>query len=102
MNQNKVILETVEGIRTMMDLLRKSVEAIDEAEAIRGIQSGVIQETVEINEDIAGRIHSENEEFANIADMVQSNKEEIQELSEQVETINSMVEELEKLLVAEP
>ena len=102
MNQNKVILETVEGIRTMMDLLRKSVEAIDEAEAIRGIQSGVIQETVEINEDIAGRIHSENEEFANIADMVQSNKEEIQELSEQVDTINSMVEELEKLLVAEP
>lgn len=87
MEQNQVILKTV--------------EAIDEAEEIRRIQNGVIQGTVEINEDIAGRIHSENEEFTNIADMVQSNKEEILELSQQVGTINSMVEELEKLLVTE-
>lgn len=101
MNQNKVIQETVEGVRTMMDLLKKSVEAIEEAENIRGIQRGVIQGTVEINEDIAGRIHSENEEFTNIASMVQNNRKEIMELSTQVETINSMVEELEKLLVAE-
>lgn len=101
MEQNQVILKTVEGIRTMINLLKKSVEAIDEAEEIRRIQNGVIQGTVEINEDIAGRIHSENEEFTNIADMVQSNKEEILELSQQVGTINSMVEELEKLLVTE-
>ncbi len=101
MNQNKVIQETVEGVRTMMDLLKKSVEAIEEAEDIRGIQRGVIKGTVEINEDIAERIHSENEEFSNIASMVQNNREEIMELSSQVDTINSMVEELEKLLVTE-
>lgn len=101
MNQNKVIQETVEGVRTMMDLLKKSVEAIEEAEDIRGIQRGVIKGTVEINEDIAERIHSENEEFSNIASMVQNNREEIMELSNQVDTINSMVEELEKLLVTE-
>ncbi len=101
MNQNKVIQETVEGIRTMMDLLKKSVEAIEEAENIRGIQRGVIQGTVEINEDIAERIRSENDEFTNIASMVQSNREEIMELSGQVDTINSMVGELEKLLVTE-
>lgn len=64
-------------------------------------QNRVIQETVEINEDIAGRIQSENEEFTNIASMVQSSREEIMELSGQVDTINSMVEELEKLLVTE-
>ena len=101
MDQNKVIQETVEGVRTMMDLLKKSVEAIEAAEDIRGIQRGVIRGTVEINEDIAGRIHSENEEFANIASMVQGNRAEIMELSAQVETINSMVEELENLLVTE-
>lgn len=101
LSQNKVIMETVEGVRKMMDLLKKSVDAIEAVETIRGVQSRVIQGTVEINEDIAERIHTENEEFSNIASMVQSNSREIMELSEQVDTINSMVEELEKLLEGE-
>lgn len=33
MEQNQVILKTAEGIRTMINLLKKSVEAIDEAKA---------------------------------------------------------------------
>lgn len=98
LNQNKVIMETVKGVRTMMDLLKESVDAIEEAERIRGIQTSVIQGTVAINEDIAERIRSENEEFSNIASMVQNNASEILALSEQVDTINSMVEELENLL----
>ena len=65
------------------------------------MQSRIVQGTVEINEDIAERIHTENEEFSNIAGMVQNNSQEIMELSAQVETINSMVEELEKLLERE-
>ena len=32
MNQNKVIVETVEGIRKMLNLLKKSVEAIEQAD----------------------------------------------------------------------
>ena len=100
-NQNKVIMETVKGVRSMMDLLKKSVEAVESAEEIRGIQSGVIQGTVEINEDIAERIHMENEEFSNIASMVQNNSSEIIALSEQVDKINSMVEQLEDLLTLE-
>ena len=98
LKQNKVIAETVEGIRKMMDLLKKSVDAIAEADTIQGMQNKVIQETVEINEDIAQRIHLENEEFTNIAGMVQNSSKEILELSEQVEKINAMVEELETLL----
>ena len=98
LKQNKVIVETVEGIRKMMDLLKKSVDAIAEADTIRDMQNKVIQETVEINEDIAQRIHLENEEFTNIAGMVQNSSKEILELSEQVEKINAMVEELETLL----
>lgn len=99
MEQNKVIQETVEGVRTMMALLKKSVEAIKATEDIRRVWSDVIRGTVEINEDIAERIQSENQEFANITDMVQNSREEILELSAQVETINSMVGELEKFLV---
>lgn len=100
MKQNQVILETVKGVRLMMDLLKKSVDVIGEAESIRKIQTRVIQGTVEINEDIAARIHSENREFSNIAGMVRSNTKEIMELSGQVDNLNVMVEDLEILLDA--
>lgn len=98
LNQNKVIVDTVEGIRTMMELLKKSLEAIGQADSIRNEQSEVIRETVAINEDIAGSIESQNTEFGNIAEMVQSNAQNIVELSTQVENINHMITELEKLL----
>lgn len=100
MNQNQVILETVKGVRTMLDLLKKSVEVIGQAEEIREIQAEVIQGTVEINEDIAERIHSENEEFSHIAGMVQSSTVELGVLSEQVDNLNAMVESLERLMEA--
>lgn len=98
LNQNKVIVETVEGIRKMMDLLKKSVEAIRQADNIRDMQNKVIQETVAINEDIAQGIHTENEEFSNIAGMVQNNRGEVLALSNQVDNINNMIKELEELL----
>ena len=98
LKQNKVIVETVEGIRKMMELLKKSVDAVEQANHIRNAQNQVIQETVEINEDIAERIHTENGEFSNIASMVQSNSEEVVVLMEQVDKINSMIKELEELL----
>lgn len=98
MKQNRVITETVTGIRTMMELLKKSVAAIEEADRIQKMQNQVISETVEINEDIAERIDRENNEFFNITSMVQSSTEEITVLSEQVDTINDMINELENLL----
>lgn len=98
LEQNKVIAETVEGIRTMMELLKKSLKAVGQADSIRGEQSGVIRETVAINEDIAQSIVSENTEFGNIAEMVQSNAQDITALLNQVESINAMITELEKLL----
>ncbi|MBO5282209.1 MAG: hypothetical protein J6B43_03650, partial [Lachnospiraceae bacterium] len=98
LEQNKVIAETVEGIRTMMELLKESLKAVGQADSIRSQQSGVIRETVTINEDIAQRIVSENTEFGNIAEMVQSNAEDITALLNQVESINAMITELEKLL----
>ena len=96
--QNKVIVDTVKGIRTMMELLKKSVEAISQADNICYTQNKVIKETVAINEDIAKSIIKENSEFSNIAGMVQSNAEDVVVLSNQVDNINDMITQLEKLL----
>lgn len=98
LQQNKVIADTVDGIRTMMELLKKSVAAVEQAGNIREKQSDVIFETVKISEDIAERIQQEHEEFSNITAMVQNNTDEILGLSNQIEKINKMVEELEGLL----
>lgn len=99
MEQNKVIGETVNTVRTMMDLLKKSVDAVRQMDSLCGTQREVIQGTVAINEDIAQRIHTENEGFTNITSMVQSSSEEIMVLSKQIENINAMVGQLEELLV---
>ncbi len=96
--QNRLIGETVEGIRNMMDLLKQSAEAIKQTDAICTNQNAIIAETVSINEDITKCILNENDEFSNIAGMVQGNTEEIMVLSEQVDMINKMIKELEELL----
>lgn len=98
LKQNQLIIETVKGIRTMMELLKKSVDAIKQADDICFAQNKVIKETVEINEDIANSITRENAEFSNIAGMVQNNAEDILELSNQVDSINNMIMELEQIL----
>lgn len=98
LEQNYVIVETVKGIRNMMELLKKSVEANKQADKIREMQNQIIQETVVINEDIADRIQHENQEFANIASMVQSNTDEIMVLSDQVDNINGMIKALEEMM----
>ena len=98
LEQNKVIAETVQTVRTMMDLLKKSLNATEQMDSIRGIQNDVIHGTVTINEDIAQRIQAENEGFTNITSMVQNSSKEIVVLSKQIENINSMVGQLEELL----
>lgn len=96
--QNKLIDETVEGIRNMINLLKQSVEAIEQADVICVNQNNIISETVSINEDIAGCILNENKEFSNIANMVQGNTEEIAEISKQVEVIDHMISDMQALL----
>lgn len=96
--QNRLIGETVEGIRDMMDLLKQSVEAIKQADAIFTNQNDIISETVSINEDIAKCILNENGEFTNIAGMVQGNTQEIVEITNQIEVIDNMIGELKVLL----
>ena len=99
LKQNTVIIETVDGIRGMMGMLKNSVDAITQADKIREMQNQIIQETIVVNEDIAERIQQENSDFSNITSMVQGNTAEIMNLSEQVDNINNMIKDLEEMLV---
>lgn len=96
--QNQVVVETVEAIHGMMEQLKTTVSAVEQAVETGVVQKQVIRETVSINEDIAADIKQENEEFNNIADMLQNNVAEIKTMTSQVDTINTMVTELESLL----
>lgn len=96
--QNQVVVETVEAIHEMMEQLKSTVSAVEQAVETGVVQKQVIRETVSINEDIAADIKQENEEFNNIADMLKNNVEEIKTMTIQVDTINTMVTELESLL----
>lgn len=98
MKQNELIVQTVKEIQNMMLLLRESINGICAADEMQREQNGIIRETVQINEDIAGRITHENEEFTNIAGMVQNNAQEIAVLSNQIDKLNNMVVELEELM----
>ena len=91
-------METVEAIHEMMEQLKSTVSAVEQAVETGVVQKQVIRETVSINEDIAADIKQENEEFNNIADMLKNNVEEIKTMTIQVDTINTMVTELESLL----
>ena len=96
--QNQVVVETVEAIHEMMEQLKSTVSAVEQAVETGVVQKQVIRETVSINEDIAADIKQENKEFNNIADMLKNNVEEIKTMTIQVDTINTMVTELESLL----
>ena len=98
MEQNKVIVSTVDGVRAMMEMLKESVSAVGKADNIRLNQANIVVSTVEINEKIANSIQNENEEFKNIANMLQGNAEEVLNITQQVDVINRMVKELEALL----
>ncbi len=88
----------MEAIHEMMEQLKSTVSAVEQAVETGVVQKQVIRETVSINEDIAADIKQENEEFNNIADMLKNNVEEIKTMTIQVDTINTMVTELESLL----
>lgn len=96
--QNRVMSETVSGIRNMIDLLKKSTQAIMDTDAIQKRLHSVIDQTVSINEDISGNIIDENRDFTDIANMAQGNTAEIMKMVHQVDILNSMISELESLL----
>lgn len=97
-NQNIRMLETIKGVRSMIEMLKKSVDTISKVDHIQNSQSYVISQTIQVSEDIAERIDKENQEFTNIDQMVQCNTKEVLRLAGQIDQINQMIEELEALL----
>lgn len=98
MEQNKVLLDTVEGIRGLIELLKNSTKAIQIVYELEKNQSKIVEMTVEINENISDKIEEQNLDFSNITQMVQSNTQEVGILMQQVDKLNEMIYELEKIL----
>ncbi len=97
-NQNEKMIETIEGVRSMLGLLKQSVEVISVVSGLQRQQNDVIGTTIHVSETIADGIVEENERFSDIASMVQSNTEDIATLASQVDVLNHLVEELNVLL----
>ncbi len=98
MEQNKVLIDTIEDIRGMIKLLQESAKAIELVYELQKNQSKVVETTVKINESISKKIKDENENFSNITEMVQNNTAEVSVLMNQVDRLNEMIYELEELL----
>ncbi len=97
-SQNEMMMETVKEVRSMLEALKESVQAISQVNGLQNRQSEVIEKTIFISEDIAGGIDKENQEFSNINQMVQGSTNEVIIMSEQVDNINGMITELEELM----
>ncbi len=86
------------GIRDMTTLLNTSVESIRTMGEAQSRQSGVIRQTISINQDIAESIKNENEQFVSINEMAESSANDTAEVSAQAGAINSMVDKMTELL----
>lgn len=104
--ENSVKLETQNGyfaevfafMQDMTSLLSESGTAIDAMGEAHGKQAEVIRKTVQINQDIADSIRTENEQFGSINSMAESNANNMAELTAQADAINGMVDQMTELL----
>lgn len=96
--QNEQFGAVFNNISEMTNMLNISVEAIGEMDNAHKRQSEVIRRTVEINQDIAESIRSENEQFATISSMAENNAYNMEQVAAQAGRINDMVDEISRLL----
>lgn len=96
--QNEYFANVFQSMKEMTKLLHVSVSAVKTTGEAHSKQSEVIKKTVSINQDIAGGIRDENEQFASINSMAESNASHTVEVATQASAINDMVEEMGKLL----
>lgn len=67
----------------------------------QGRQSGVIKQTISINQDIAESIKNEHEQFTSINAMADTSANATAAVATQAGAINSMVEKMTQLLEIE-
>lgn len=96
--QNEYYRGIYAGIQKMTTLMDVSVAAISTMGEAHHNQADVIRTTVQLNNEIAGDIRSEHEQFVSINAMVESNVNDITRMTMQAAQINEMVEEINSLL----
>lgn len=99
--QNEYFANVFQSMQEMTALLNVSVDAISAMGDTYSKQTGVIEKTVSINQDIAESIRNENEQFNSINAMAESNANDTEEVGVQAAAINEMVDEMSRLLKAE-
>ena len=96
--QNEYFDNVFKGMRDMTDLLNESVNAIQTMGDTYAKQTEVIERTGSINQDIAGSIGKENEQFHSINSMAEGNAGDTAEVTKQAGVINEMVDEMSRIL----
>lgn len=96
--QNEYFSDVFSGMQEMGTLLKLSSDAVGQMGNAYAKQNEVVQNTVQINQDIAGSIRSENEQFVSITGMAESNAADIERMTEQITAINNMVEKINNVL----
>ena len=96
--QNEYFADVFSGMQEMSTLLNTSSEAVGQMGNAYAKQNEVVRNTVQINQDIAGSIRTENEQFVSITAMAESNAADIERMTEQITSINDMVEEINNIL----
>lgn len=96
--QNQLLVETVDKVRSMINLLKNFAEAIKEVDRLNHEQDKLVDMTVTSNENIADQISKENDEFIDISRMVQDNTEEAAKLMQMVDELNHITHEMQDVL----
>ena len=82
----------------LIDQVGEGIAAVGQMGNAYAKQNEVVRNTVQINQDIAGSIRTENEQFVSITAMAESNANDIERMTEQITSINDMVEEINNIL----
>ena len=99
--QNESFQNVFQSMQTMTKLLNTSAEKISAMGEAHGEQSEAIKKTISINQDIAGNIRNENEQFHSIHAMAESNANDTAEVAAQAGAIIEMVDKMTQLLKQE-
>lgn len=99
--QNEYYENVFSCMQDMTALLNTSVESIRTMAEAQGRQSGVIRQTISINQDIAESIRNEHEQFTSINAMADTSANATAAVATQAGAINSMVEKMTQLLEIE-
>lgn len=96
--QSKMISLTIQQVKDMLELLKKSVDVTSSIAKMQVQQDELIKNTISISGEIANDISKENEQFSDIATMIQDNSNDITNLSLQVDALNKLIEDVNRLL----